>query len=77
MTELKKLFARVLDINEQDVTEETSRENTEKWDSFNHLLLINELEKEFNIRFTMEEVEKIKTFKDIKKIVTEKGVEDE
>jgi len=77
MTELKKLFARVLDINEQDVTEETSRENTEKWDSFNHLLLINELEKEFNIRFTMEEVEKIKTFKDIKKIVTNRSAKNE
>ncbi len=77
MTKLKRLFAQVLNINEKEVTEQTSRENMTEWDSFNHLLLINEIEKEFNIKFTMEEVEKIRTFKDIRRLAADKGIEDE
>ena len=73
MTELKALFARVLDIDEEQVSEQTSRDNTEEWDSFNHLLLMYEIEAEFNVRFTTEEVTNVRTFEDLAKILHSKG----
>ena len=41
-------------------------DNTEGWDSFNGLLLATELEKEFKVKFTMEDIVSIKNVGDIK-----------
>ncbi len=67
MTPLKKIVSKVLGIEENMVRPELSRENTSEWDSFNHLLLISEVEKAMNIRFTMEEVGAIKNFEQLEK----------
>lgn len=73
MDNIKKIFAEVIGIDENDVNDSVERDVTEGWDSFSHLMLINELEDKLNIKFTMEEVESIKTFADIKNIVSKKG----
>jgi len=65
MEKLKRIASKVFNLEESLITLDFSRECNEEWDSFNHLLLINEIEKDLDIRFTLEEVEKIKTFKDL------------
>ena len=74
MSKLKKLFAKVLSIEESKINEKLSKENTSEWDSFNNLLLISEIEKQFNINFTITEAEEIKTFEDISKLLINKGI---
>lgn len=74
MNQLRKIFARVLDLDESEITDQTSRENTENWDSFNHLLLVNEIERECKVRFTINEVEKVKNIRDAKNLLIQKGI---
>jgi len=73
MEGLKKIVAKVLSIDEIEVNNSLTMGNAEQWDSFNHLLLISEIEKEIGIKFSIQEVEKIKSFKDLKEIVSSKS----
>jgi len=73
MRELNKIVAKVLSIDEIKVNDSLTMKNTEQWDSFNHLLLISEIEKELGITFSIQEVEKIKSFRDLREIVSGKG----
>ena len=71
MEKLKNILSRVLGIDESEVNDESARGSGE-WDSFNHLLLISEIEKEMNIKFTTQEIERIKIFKDLREVVLSK-----
>jgi acyl carrier protein len=46
----------------------------EEWDSFNMYVLLNEIEKEFNIKFLLEEALEIKNVSDFKKQLEKHGV---
>ena len=54
------------------ISDDFSRKNKE-WDSFNHLSLISEIESEMGIVFSMEEVNKINSYKDLCEIVLNKN----
>ncbi len=69
MDNLKKIVAKVLNIDEIRVNDSLSMSNAEEWDSFNHLLLISEIEKELGITFSIQEVEKIKSFRELRETV--------
>jgi len=73
MEALKKIVAKVLNVDESKVDDSLTIDHTEQWDSFNHLLLISEIEKNLGIKFSIQEVEKIKSFKDLREIVLSKG----
>ena len=72
---LNQIFSRVLDINIGDIKDIISPANTPSWDSFNTMLLVSEIENEFSIQFTMEEIFKVKCIRDMKLYIEEKGVE--
>lgn len=74
MKKIKSILANVLQIDEDSITDETSPENVETWDSFNALLLISEFEKAYDIHFNIDEVMSIKCVGDIKKILKKYGV---
>ena len=69
MDQLKEIVARVLDIKIDMIDDNLIRDDTEKWDSFNHLLLISEIEKNLGVKFSILDVEKIKSFKELRQIV--------
>lgn len=73
MENLKRIVAKVLNIDEIKVNDSLTMENAEQWDSFNHLLLISEIEKNLGITFSIQEVEKIKSFKTLREIVLSKS----
>lgn len=62
---------RVFSPNEVSVN--TNQTNCEKWDSLNHLNLIVELEDEFETEFEPEEIAEMKSFDDVKRILSSKG----
>jgi len=73
----KKLFniiSRVMEIKSSELTDESSPEDIENWDSYNGLLLVDELESEFNVKFTVEEVFDVHSIADIKKHLLNHGV---
>ena len=63
-----------MEIKSSELTDESGVEDVENWDSYNGLLLVDEIESEFNIKFTIEEIFDINSIADIKKYLTNHGV---
>lgn len=72
MEELKQIFSNIMGIDANDIKGDLSRDNNELWDSFNHLLIISEIESKLKVKFTMEEVESIHTFLELEDLVQNK-----
>ena len=59
------VFKKVFDDRELDVCEDTSAGDIGQWKSLNHVILISEIEKEFNIKFGLSDMLEITTVRDI------------
>ena len=66
-SEVYEIIARVFSIPVSQVTDESGPENVESGDSFNGLVLVDELESHFNIKFTISEITDVKNVFDIKR----------
>ncbi len=71
---LLNLLSKVLDIGPDSISDATSPENTESWDSYNALVLVSELEGEFHVSFGMDEIYAVKCVGDIKAALKRHGV---
>jgi acyl carrier protein len=69
---IKRVMSDILNIPEEQITEDTASDNTDGWDSANHIQLIIALEEEFSIAFDVKEFEAMLTFVDIANIVKSK-----
>ena len=73
----KKLFeivSRVMNISTTEISETSGSESIPEWDSFNMYVLLDEIEKEFSVKFSLEETLEIKTVGDFKKKLEKHGV---
>lgn len=61
------IVSRVMNVPTSQITDESSPESIEGWDSFIHYVLLDEIETEFNIKFTLEETLDIKNVGDFKR----------
>ena len=62
-----QIVAKVFAIPESEVNDQSSPENIESWDSFNGLVLVDELENHFKVKFTISEITDVKNVADIKR----------
>jgi acyl carrier protein len=76
MSRLNILLKKVLNIPNGSATDDLSPETVPTWDSLNGLILISELEREFHISFTMQEVIGIKNVGAIKQTLAKHNVTD-
>jgi len=74
MKTVEEIVGKILDIPPAKVTNNTKPENTPSWDSFNGLALVTELEKNFKVVFSIEEVVAVHKVGDIKKALRKRGV---
>ena len=72
-TRIKKVMSEVLDVNINEINEDTSPETLEAWDSLKQMNLIVALEEEFSLEFTDEEIEDLLNFKLIKLTIEERA----
>ena len=68
------LISSVLNIDENSINNDTSPENTESWDSFNALVVVSELESEFEVQFSIDEVYSVSNVEDIKNALIRHGI---
>lgn len=58
-SKLNEIFTDVLDLEDEvELTDETSANDIEEWDSLSHIQLIVAIEKSFGIKFTSLEIMK-------------------
>ena len=72
---LYQIISEVFSIDVSKIDDNTSPENMEQWDSFNFYVLLNEIEKEFNIKFDIDETLEIKKIGDFKSLLQKRGIE--
>jgi len=71
-----KVFAKVFEMEEEEITDETSPGTVVLWDSLRHLKMIMELESAFHMKLTMQEIRSMVTFARIREVVASCGKED-
>jgi acyl carrier protein len=68
MTEkLYEIISKVMSVPVSEINDQSGPANIKKWDSFNTLVLIDELESQFNVQLTMEEAIDLQTVADVKR----------
>lgn len=62
---IKQIMADILHLEPRQIDEQTAMDNTEAWDSANHISLVLALEDEFSISFDVAEIETMTSFFDV------------
>jgi acyl carrier protein len=71
-----KDFAEVLGISPEQITDETSPDNTPQWDSMAAMNLVVVIEDEFDVRFSTAEIVSMRNVGIVRKVLQAKGVAD-
>lgn len=71
-TRLDEVFQDVFDNEEIHVSDETTAEDIEDWDSLEHISLIVAVENAFGIKFSMGQVTRMKNVGEMADIILEK-----
>jgi len=50
---LTDIFSKVLENNSFNLTSETTADDIDGWDSITHMMIINEIEEQFKIKFKL------------------------
>ena len=64
---LFQIVSEVMNIQIEKISDNSGPESIPEWDSFNMFVLLAEIEKEFNVNFSLEETLQIKTVGDFRK----------
>lgn len=69
---LLDIISKVLLLDKDKITDDLRRKDFEPWDSMAHLILVSEIESEFDMFFEDEEVVELWTVSDIKRVLASK-----
>ena len=72
---LKQVLSSIFNVSLDMISESASPDTIESWDSIRHMNLVLALEEEFDIEFTDDQVVEILSYKLIKIVLQEHGVE--
>lgn len=68
---IKKIFGELFEIEEDELDNTLTMDDVEEWDSLMHIQLALALEKEFNIKFTTQQIVDMKSIDEIIRIIAE------
>jgi acyl carrier protein len=71
-----KVFSDVLGIMPEQVTDETSPDNTPQWDSMAAMTLVVAIEDEFDVRLSTAEIISMRNVAIVRKVLATKGIAD-
>jgi acyl carrier protein len=69
---LKQVVSDILEVDIDDINENSSPDNIEQWDSLSHIKLVMAIEAEFNVKLTPDDMMDMLSVKLIKMILAEK-----
>lgn len=70
---LNEVFIEVFDDDSIYIDENTTSDDIEDWDSLEHISLINAVEREFGLKFKMNEVSTMKNVGEMVQIIVSRG----
>ena len=71
---LYDIIAGALEVPVSRINDESSPENIETWDSFHGLILADELETRFSVKFVLEDLTSVKKVADITRNLAKYGI---
>jgi acyl carrier protein len=72
LDKIRPIFKNIFDDQSLNINEESNSENVAGWDSLNHILLIIEIEKKINIKFSSGEISSYKDVGEMCEAITKK-----
>lgn len=73
MEKLEQIFLKIMEIQTlPDNFENLKIGDIEKWDSLNHMLFLMEIESEYNLKFSVDEMGDLLTIKQVRKTMEDK-----
>ena len=69
-----EIISKIMNVPITEINDKSGPETIERWDSYNGLLLVDALESEFNISFSLEEMSDTHNVSDIKRHLKSHGV---
>ncbi len=69
---LQEIFRNILDLDDLVLENETSANDIEGWDSLAHINLVVAIEKKYNIRFALGELQELKNIQDMISLIEKK-----
>ena len=71
---LFKIISKVMNVDFNDLNDESSPSTIPNWTSFNWYVLLYELETNFNVKFSIDEAMDVQNISDIKRHLKNHGV---
>ena len=71
---IEEVVAKVFKVDVSEITDLSSRETLEQWDSMGHLSLVMSLEERFNVSLSIADAMEMTSVQHIKRILREYGV---
>ena len=71
---LYNIISKVFSVSITEINDESGPETIESWDSFNGLVLVDYIESNFNVKFTVSEITDVKNISDIKRHLKNHGI---
>jgi len=71
---LYKIISKVMNTNIKEINDESSPSSISNWTSFNGYVLLDELETNFDVKFSIDEAMDVKNVSDIKRHLQNHGV---
>lgn len=75
MQKLNVIFQDIFDDDSIVVTESTTADDIDEWDSLEHINLVDTVEKEFGMKFRMQEVSGMKNVGEMAEIIAQRIAE--
>ena len=74
--QVRKILSKILNLSEDELSDDLSRDNISGWDSIAQLSIVFALEEEFNIAFSSDEIfEKLNSLQEISHLLLERSKE--
>ena len=73
-SKLYLIISKVMNVSVDSLNDESSPESISSWTSFNGYVLLYELETQFQVKFSIDEVTDVKNISDIKRHLRNHGV---
>jgi acyl carrier protein len=71
---LSELLADLFRMNQEEITDSLAMKDVDVWDSLKHMELIVAIESQFGIDLTIDEITAMRSVKEIRRVLKEKGV---